>query len=90
MGFGGLTNSRFQDHSSQKINQNSGYKFYLLQKAEVGQQVLERYLALEDEIAQAEQNSPKMALDQKKSQVETLRAKITEQQVLVEKLEEST
>ena len=62
----------------------------LFQKAEVGQQVLERYLALEDEIAQAEQNSPKMALDQKKSQVETLRAKITEQQVLVEKLEEST
>ena len=90
MGFGGLTNSRFQDHSSQKINQNSGLEFYLLQKAEVGQQVLERYLALEDEIAQAEQNSPKMALDQKKSQVETLRAKITEQQVLVEKLEEST
>ena len=61
-----------------------------LQKQEVGQAVLERYLALEDEIAQAEQNSPKIALDQKKGQVETLRAKITEQQVLVEKLEEST
>ena len=56
----------------------------------MGQAVLERYLALEDEIAQAEQNSPKIALDQKKGQVETLRAKITEQQVLIEKLEEST
>ena len=62
----------------------------MLQKQEVGQAVLERYLALEDEIAQAEQDSPKIALDQKKGQVETLRAKITEQQVLVEKLEEST
>ena len=45
---------------------------------------------MEKEIAAAEQNSPKMALEQKINQIETLKTKITEQEVTVEALEQAT
>ncbi len=52
--------------------------------------MLERYLALEKEIVEAEQGSPKMILAHKKQQLEEIEGKLHEQRELVEKLERET
>jgi hypothetical protein len=59
-------------------------------QTEVGQAVLERYIELENEIAEAETESPKIALEQKRAQVLTLREKIMDQEMIVAELEVST
>ncbi len=51
-----------------------------LPQLHIGQAALERYLALEEEIAQAEKGSPAMRLQQKKSQLEALKTKIAKQE----------
>ena len=51
---------------------------------------MERYLALEKEIAEAENGSPTMVLQHKKTQQGQLLAKIAEQKALVQKLENET
>ena len=58
--------------------------------AEVGQAALERYIELESLIAEAEKTSPKMVLDHKREQLKLIGPKITEQELLVERLEENT
>ncbi len=54
------------------------------------QAVLERYLALEKDIGEAEKGSPSMALQHKKKQVAELDGKIVTQQKKVEELESQT
>ena len=56
----------------------------------VTEDVLERYIQLEEEIAVAEKNSPSMVLQQKRSQVMQLAKRIAEQQQLVKALEAET
>ena len=56
----------------------------------MNQAVLERYLALEKEIAQAEKESPKMVLDHKQTQITQLTTKIIEQEIQLDKLTEDT
>ena len=56
----------------------------------MGQAVLERYLALEQEIAQAEQGSPTMVLQHKKNQIAQLDDKITQQKEVVTNFEQLT
>jgi hypothetical protein len=56
----------------------------------VTEDVLERYIQLEEEIALAEKNSPSMVLQQKRSQVQQLQRRIMEQQDLVNALEAET
>ena len=59
-------------------------------QAMVTEDVLERYIQLEEEIALAEKNSPSMVLQQKRSQVQQLQRRIMEQQELVNALEAET
>ena len=56
----------------------------------VTEDVLERYIQLEEEIALAEKNSPSMVLQQKRSQIQQLQRRIMEQQDLVNTLESET
>jgi len=56
----------------------------------VTEDMLERYIQLEEEIALAEKNSPSMVLQQKRSQVQQLARRIAEQQELVKALEAET
>ncbi len=56
----------------------------------VTQAILERYLELEKDIAEAEKGSPTMALQHKKKQIAQLDAKIVEQSSRVSKLETQT
>ena len=56
----------------------------------VGQAMLERYLALESEIADAENGSPTMKLQHKRKQIEGLEAKIAEQEAVVDRLKSET
>ena len=55
-----------------------------------GHAMLERYLALEKEIAEAEKCSPKMILVQRRQQLEEVESKLHDQRLLVEKLEAET
>ena len=73
------------------VNQTtiSFLKFYSLQTM-VTEDMLERYIQLEEEIALAEKNSPSMVLQQKRSQVQQLARRIAEQQELVKALEAET
>lgn len=65
--------------------------FSLLARQErVGQEVLERYLALEEEIAAAEQGSPTMVLEHKRAQIDQLDQKIADQHALLQKYETET
>ena len=52
--------------------------------------MLERYLALESEIADAENGSPTMKLQHKRKQIEGLEAKIAEQEAVVDRLKSET
>ncbi len=63
--------------------------FYFFQTM-VTEDMLERYIQLEEEIALAEKNSPSMVLQQKRSQVQQLARRIAEQQELVKALEAET
>ncbi len=56
----------------------------------VTEDMLERYIQLEEEIALAEKNSPSMVLQQKRTQVNQLARRIMEQQELVKALEAET
>lgn len=58
-------------------------------KIEVGQEALERYIALENEIAKLEANSPRMVLEHKREQLKQVTYKITDQEVVVESLAEA-
>jgi len=56
----------------------------------IGQAVLERYLALEQEIAEAEKGGPIMVHEQKRIQKAALDKKLQQQTELVSKLESET
>ena len=56
----------------------------------IGQEALERYIALEEEIAVAETSSPGMVLQQKREQVDKLSKQIQEQETNVRNLEAQT
>jgi hypothetical protein len=56
----------------------------------VTEEVLERYIQLEEEIAEAEKNSPSMVLQQKRSQIQQLARRIRDQHELVKALEAET
>ena len=56
----------------------------------IGQEALERYIALEEEIAIAETTSPGMVLQQKKEQLNQLDKQIQEQSMNVKNLESQT
>ncbi|XP_059092781.1 golgin subfamily A member 3-like isoform X3 [Tigriopus californicus] len=58
-------------------------------KIEVGQEALERYIALENEIAKLEANSPRMVLEHKREQLKQITFNITDQEVVVESLNEA-
>ncbi len=49
--------------------------------------VLENYILLEEKIAVAEKQSPRMLLAQKQAQIQQLTVRIEEQNLLVEKLQ---
>ena len=59
-------------------------------KEKVGQEALERYFALEAEIASLEQKSPALLLKQKREQLEQIEEKYKAQWLLVASLEEDT
>ena len=59
-------------------------------QADVGQEVLERYIKLEKEIAIAGQSSPDQILEKKQEQVEQLRLQIEHQRGEVENFENKT
>jgi hypothetical protein len=56
----------------------------------IGQEALERYIALEEEIATAETTSPGMVLQQKREQIDQLNKQIEEQELNVRNLEAQT
>ena len=56
----------------------------------IGQEALERYIALEEEIAVAETSSPGMVLQQKREQIDKLNKQIEEQKLNVRNLETQT
>ena len=56
----------------------------------IGQEALERYIALEEEIAVAETTSPGMVLQQKREQIDSLTKQIHEQELNVQNLESQT
>ena len=56
----------------------------------IGQEALERYIALEEEIAVAETTSPGMVLQQKREQIDKLTRQIQEQEGNVRNLESQT
>ena len=62
----------------------------LFEQLAVTEDVLERYIQLEEEIAEAEKTSPSMVLQQKRTQIEQLARRIMEQQELVKVLEAET
>ena len=57
---------------------------------DVGQEALERYIQLEEEIALLEASSPVTLLKNKRDQLDTLNRKIEDQEELVHSLEENT
>ena len=57
---------------------------------QVGQEALERYVALEEEIASLESASPALLLKQKREQLDQLHDKIAKQEALLATLEENT
>ena len=52
----------------------------------VSADVLEKYIALEEQIAEAEKDSPAMLLQQKQEQIQQLSIRIEEQHELVDQL----
>ena len=56
----------------------------------IGQEALERYITLEEEIAVAETTSPGMVLQQKREQIDSLTQQIREQELNVRNLESET
>merc|ERR1712001_259986 len=52
----------------------------------VSADVLEKYIALEEQIAEAEKDSPAMLLQQKQEQIQQLSIRIEEQRELVDQL----
>ena len=56
----------------------------------IGQEALERYITLEEEIAVAETTSPGMVLQQKREQIDSLTKQIREQELNVRNLESET
>ena len=70
------------------LNKIPIHKIYF--QPNIGQEALERYIALEEEIAVAETSSPGMVLQQKREQVDKLSKQIQEQETNVRNLEAQT
>ena len=60
------------------------------QQVQGGQEALERYIQLEEEIAQLEASSPTTLLKQKRELQDQLTEKVKKQEQLVQTLEEET
>ena len=59
-------------------------------EVKAGQEALEKYVRLDEEIAQLQATSPTTLLTQKKDQIDQIKAKVERQQDLVNTLEENT
>ena len=64
------------------------FKTFFIQSFQptVSADVLEKYIALEEQIAEAEKDSPAMLLQQKQEQIQQLSIRIEEQHELVDQL----